>query len=347
MLWWMRERPLAAIGAMILFSIGLLAAMADILPLCDPKAINISERLLPPSAKHPMGTDDMGRDILSRVVYGTRTSLQVGILVVLVAAVVGSSVGLVAGYFGGFVDELLMRITDAFLAFPGLILAMTIAVILGPGILPTVTALSLSWWPWYARLIRSEVLIHKQSAFVEAARASGASICRILWVHIFPNSLSPVIVQGTLDMGYAVLTTSALSFIGLGVQEPTPELGAMLNIARRYLLSAWWYITFPGLGIFINVLAINLIGDGIRDYLDPRLRRSRRVVSQKLYSRGSMVAFPEKPGKERGKDHHAEQKPRRNHKGSGRADQDHGKGVAGSPCEGRTVDLSGKPPHQG
>jgi peptide/nickel transport system permease protein len=263
---------------MILISIGLLAAMADILPLRDPKAVNISERLLPPSAKHPMGTDDMGRDILSRVIYGARTSLQVGILVVFVAAVVGLIVGLVAGYFGGLVDELMMRITDAFLAFPGLILAMTIAVILGPGILPTVTALSLSWWPWYARLVRSEVLIYKQSAFVEAARATGASIFRILCIHILPNSLSPVIVQGTLDMGYAILTTSALSFIGLGIQEPTPEWGAMLNIARKYLLSAWWYITFPGLGIFITVLAINLIGDGIRDYLDPRSRRSRRLA---------------------------------------------------------------------
>ena len=231
------------------------------------------DKLLPPSTAHPMGTDDLGRDILSRVVHGARTSLLVSVVVVACASILGMLVGLTAGYFGGMADELMMRTTDIFLAFPGLILAMAVAVVLGPGVVPTIVALSIVWWPWYARLARSEALMHKQADFVEAARATGVSTWRILRSHILPNSPSPLIVQATLDMGYAILTTAALSFIGLGVQEPTAEWGAMLNIGRKYLLSAWWFITFPGLAIFITVLAINLAGDGVRDYLDPRTRK--------------------------------------------------------------------------
>jgi peptide/nickel transport system permease protein len=270
---WIAMRPLAAAGMGMLLFIMILAILAPVLPFRDPKAVNMREKLLPPTTAHPMGTDDLGRDILSRVVYGARTSLLVSIVVVGCASVLGMLVGLAAGYFGGLADELMMRTTDIFLAFPGLMLAMAVAVVLGPGIGPTIVALSLVWWPWYARLARSEALRHKQADFVEAARALGAPTWRILRSHILPNSLSPLIVQATLDMGYAILTTAALSFIGLGVQEPTAEWGAMLNIGRKYLLSSWWFITFPGLAIFVTVLAINLAGDGLRDYLDPRTRK--------------------------------------------------------------------------
>ncbi len=270
---WIAVRPLAAAGAATLLAILLLALFAPVLPLQDPQSVNMHDKLLPPSAAHPMGTDDLGRDVLSRVVNGARTSLLVSVIVVACASVFGMVVGLTAGYFGGMADELMMRTTDIFLAFPGLILAMAVAVVLGPGVVPTIVALSIVWWPWYARLARSEALMHKQADFVEAARALGVPTWRILRSHILPNSLSPLIVQATLDMGYAILTTAALSFIGLGVQEPTAEWGAMLNIGRKYLLSAWWFITFPGLAIFITVLAINLAGDGLRDYLDPRTRK--------------------------------------------------------------------------
>ncbi|MDD5263928.1 MAG: ABC transporter permease [Candidatus Bipolaricaulis sp.] len=270
---WMAGRPLAAAGAAALLAILLLALFAPWLPLQDPQSVSMRDKLLPPSAAHPMGTDDLGRDMFSRVVHGARTSLLVSVIVVACASVFGLVVGLTAGYFGGMADELMMRTTDIFLAFPGLILAMAVAVVLGPGVVPTIVALSIVWWPWYARLARSEALMHKQADFVEAARALGVPTWRILRSHILPNSLSPLIVQATLDMGYAILTTAALSFIGLGVQEPTAEWGAMLNIGRKYLLSAWWFITFPGLAIFITVLAINLAGDGLRDYLDPRTRK--------------------------------------------------------------------------
>lgn len=271
---WARMRPLSAVGMLALLLIALVAVLAPVLPIQDYKAVDMSQKLLPPSLTHPMGTDDLGRDILSRVIFGARTSLMIALVVVACALLLGTAVGIVAGYFGGIVDELMMRITDVFLAFPGLMLAMAIAVVLGPGIVPTILALSLVWWPWYARLARSEVLALKVTGFVEAARSVGASTWRILRSHVLPNSLSPLIVQATLDVGYAILTTAGLSFIGLGVQEPTPEWGAMLNIGRRYLLSSWWFITFPGVAIFVTVLAVNLAGDGLRDFLDPRTRQT-------------------------------------------------------------------------
>lgn len=271
--WWLRKERLAIVGVGVLFAISLLAILAPALPIQDPHAVNMNEKLSPPTWRHPMGTDDLGRDILSRVIHGTRTSLLVGIAVVSNAFIIGTLIGLIAGYLGGLVDEIMMRITDIFLAFPGLVLAMALSVVFGRGIFPTILALSLVWWPWYARLARSAVLSYKQVDFVEAARALGVSTLRILRVHLLPNSLHPLIVQATLDMGYAILTTAALSFIGLGVQEPTPEWGAMLNVARKYLLSAWWFITFPGLAIFVTVLAVNLAGDGLRAYLDPRTRK--------------------------------------------------------------------------
>lgn len=270
---WIKRRPLSAIGLLVFLSLVWIALFAPVLPIHSFTAVNVQEKLLPPSLAHPMGTDDMGRDILSRVIYGARTSLMVGAAVVLGASFLGTSIGLFSGYFGGFIDEVMMRITDSFLAFPAFILAMALAVAFGTGVVPTILALCLVWWPWYARLARAETIRLKEAGFVEAAKALGASGWRILYTHILPNSLSPLIVQATLDMGYAILTTSGLSFIGLGVQEPTPEWGAMLNIGRRYLLSSWWFITFPGLAIFLTVLAINLVGDGLRDFLDPRTRR--------------------------------------------------------------------------
>ncbi len=270
-----RWRPLAIVGLAILVCITAVAILAPILPLRDPGRVDMAEKLVAPSPAHWMGTDDLGRDLLSRVAYGARASLLVALIVVSISSVLGMGIGLVSGFLGGATDEIMMRFTDIFLAFPGLILAMAIAVILGPGIVPTILALSLVWWPWYARLVRSEALRLKGTDFIEAARGLGVSTWRILWRHVLPNSLSPLIVQATLDMGYAILTTAGLSFIGLGVQEPTAEWGSMINIGRKYLLTSWWFITFPGLAIFITVLGINLAGDGLRDLMDPRTRKAK------------------------------------------------------------------------
>jgi peptide/nickel transport system permease protein len=239
----------------------------------DPFIISAGEIHAPPSSENWFGTDELGRDVYSRVIYGVRISLGSGLFVVLGALVIGAVVGTYAGYRGGGIDNALMRIADVFLAFPGLVMAMAFVAALGPGLRNAMLALIIIWWPQYARLVRGQVLVLKEFPYVEAARATGARDIRILVRHMLPNFFAPLFVKGTLDVGHAILLTAGLSFLGLGAQPPTPELGAMVTTGRLHILTSWWYSTFPGLAIFIAVLAVNLVGDGLRDLLDPTLRR--------------------------------------------------------------------------
>ncbi|MDB4898182.1 MAG: inner rane transporter permease protein yddQ [Firmicutes bacterium] len=267
------RRPVTAIGLALLLLMIVLAVLAPVLATHDPLAPDMGHFLAGPSAAHWFGTDDLGRDIFSRTLYGARVSLLSALALVMIAAALGTLLGALAGYLGGWVDDLIMRLTDMFLAFPGLILAMAIAATLGPGLFHALIALSLVWWPSYARLVRGQFLTLRSVEYVEAARALGSPTRRIMWREILPNAMTPLVVQITLDLGYAILSTSGLSFIGLGVQAPTPEWGAMIAYGRSYMMNAWWYSTFPGLAIFVTVLGVNLLGDGIRDWLDPRHRR--------------------------------------------------------------------------
>jgi len=267
------RNPLSAIGLALSAAFILLAIGAPLLAPHDPLSMDPSHRLAPPDALHWFGTDDGGRDILARVIYGTRSSLLTALGILSLASVIGTGIGLASGYFGGWLDETLMRITDMFLAFPALVLAMGLAAALGPSLVNAMLATAVVWWPWYARLVRGQALHLKNEAFVEAARVAGASGLRIAVHHILRNCLTPIIVQMSLDIGYAILTLSSLSFIGLGAQPPTPEWGSMVSIGRDYFLDQWWIVTFPGLAIFLSVMAFNLLGDGLQETLSPRLRR--------------------------------------------------------------------------
>jgi len=267
-----RRNPLTLAGLSVVAIMVLLSVLAPwIAPYPrDVSAVHPSERFQPPSRTHWFGTDELGRDILSRVIFGTRISLRVGSLVVALALAIGLPLGIVAGTFGGVLDEVLMRITDVFLSFPPLLLAMAISAILGASLVNVMIAIAIAWWPWYARLVRAEAVSIRERAYVEAARAAGASWRRIMWRHILPNSLAPVIVQASMDFGSVILTSASLSFLGLGAQSPTPEWGLMINIGRTFFLTHWWIVTFPGLAILIAVLAFNLTGDGLREILDPK-----------------------------------------------------------------------------
>ena len=236
-------------------------------------SISTASRFGPPSAKHWFGTNEMGQDVLSLVLGGARVSVLAGLAVVLLGAAVGTVVGAVAGYAGGWTDELLMRLSDLKLTIPGLFLAMAVAAALGPGIVNMVIAIALSWWPGYARLVRGEVMAKKEELFVTAARAVGAGPGRIVFCHILPNVMTPVIVKMSLDMGFAILTVASLGFIGIGVKPPMPEWGLLLSVARSYMPDFWWTAIFPGLAIFLAVFGFNLLGDGLRDVFDPRSKR--------------------------------------------------------------------------
>jgi peptide/nickel transport system permease protein len=276
----LRKNPISLMGLIIIAGFAITAIFAPWLAPFPEQGLglpNLAERFAPPSFTHIFGTDVYGRDVLSRVIMGSRISLQVSLIVVAVAVLIGTPLGAVAGYIGGGLDEIIMRITDLFLAFPSLLLAMAIAAALGPSLTNTVVALSLSWWPWYTRLSRSQGVALRGRPFVEAARAIGVPAKRILVAHILPNSLAPIIVQATVDIGTVVLATAALSFLGLGAQQPSPEWGLMVSLGRTYILEQWWISGFPGLAIFTTSLAFNLLGDGLREALDPKIRRSRRV----------------------------------------------------------------------
>ncbi|MEG6523687.1 nickel transporter permease [Desulfotomaculum sp. 1211_IL3151] len=256
-----------------------LIVIALVAPLIVPYPQHISvetnpqDKLLAPSAQYFFGTDELGRDIFSRVLYGTRISLQTALLAVGLALLIGIPLGAIAGYFGGFVDELIMRVTDVFLSFPPLLLAITIAAFMGPSLQNAMLAIALSWWPWYTRLIRGQAVSIRERQFVKAARAIGTPPFKIVFQHIVPNCISPVIVQASMDIGGVILTIASLSFLGLGAQPPTPDWGLMVSTSRNYFLNAWWYSIFPGLAIFVTVLVFNLLGDGLREIMDPKTRK--------------------------------------------------------------------------
>ena len=234
--------------------------------------INILAKLKPPGATHYFGTDNLGRDIFSRVVFGTRKSLFIGVGIVVIALLIGVPLGLMAGYFGGKIDELIMRISDAFLAFPPLLLPIAIGGALGTSMKINMIAIALAWWPWYVRLLRAQVLIVREQLYIAAAKSIGVKDATIILRHVLSNSISPVIVQASLDLGYAILASASLSFIGIGAKPPTAEWGLMINEARAYFLDFWWTTTFPGIAIFVAVVGFNLLGDGLRDVLDPKVR---------------------------------------------------------------------------
>jgi peptide/nickel transport system permease protein len=234
--------------------------------------IHLEIKLLPPSAAHWFGTDEVGDDVLTRVIIGARVSLKIGLIITGIAILIGVPLGLIAGLVGGRTDELIMRFTDVFLSVPGLILAIAIVGALGPGIQNAMLALSLVWWPGYVRLVQAKTLSLKNSIYVDAARSMGASNMRIVFVHILPNCSSPIVVKASMDMGLAILGAASLGFLGLGAQPPFPEWGAMISYGRNYLPDWWWYSFFPGMCIFLTVLGFNLMGDGLRDILDPRSR---------------------------------------------------------------------------
>lgn len=268
-----RRSPLSLLGFGIFLGFILVAILAPYIAPYDPFKISLINAFEPPSANHLFGTDEMGRDILSRVIWGCRISLRVGVTVVIVSLCIGTFLGGLAGYIGGNVDEIIMRFTDLVLAFPSLILALALAAALGPGLDNAMFAISVTWWPWYARLVRGQVLSIRETGFVEAARCIGASDLRILFRHILPNSFGPVIVNASMDFGWAILMTASLGFLGIGAQPPQPEWGAMINAGRMFFMEKPWLSTFPGLAILIVVLASNLIGDGLGEILNPRLRR--------------------------------------------------------------------------
>ena len=269
---WRRRYGLAAFGAFIVVAWVIIAVLAPVIAPYPPAAVDVTARLRPPSTLHWLGTDSLGRDVFTRLIYGARISLFTGITVVLVSAILGTLVGAVAAYARGRVEELVMRATDLVLCFPPIILAMAIAAALGIGTLNTIIAMLVVWWPKFARLARSLVLVQRSQEYVEAAVVMGLSPARIVLRHIIPNSVGPLVVLVTLDVGNAIITFAGLSFLGLGVVPPTPEWGSMVSEGRE-LIEQWWVATFPGLAILSVVLGFNFMGDGIRDWLDPRSRR--------------------------------------------------------------------------
>lgn len=268
-----RRNKLAVAGLLVILVLVLLAIVGPwIVPYPEDATgtVHISDSLQPPSATHWFGTDDVGGDVFSRVIIGGRLSLRVGFLVVLIAVVIGVPLGAIAGFFGGFVNECIMRLTDIFLTIPGIVLALAIAAALGPGLTNAMFALALVWWPGFCRLTQGQFLALREQVYVEAARCVGVSRARIIFRHILPNALTPIMVKISMDVGFAILTAAGLSFIGVGAQPPQPEWGAMVSLGRGFLPDSWWYSTFPGIAIFLAVFACNMLGDGLRDVFDPR-----------------------------------------------------------------------------
>ncbi|MGR3598839.1 MAG: ABC transporter permease [Heliomarina sp.] len=271
-----RQSKLSLLGAVLVAMVLFFTAFGAILapyPEHIAGGVDTANRFVAPSWAYPFGTNELGQDVLSLVMAGTTVSVLAGFGVVLIGSIIGTLIGAVAGFAGGWVDEVLMRLTDLTLTIPGLILAMAIAAALGPGFGNMVIAISLSWWPGYARLVRGEVLAAREEVYVTAARAIGATPRRILFRHILPNTVSPIIVKMSLDMGFAILTVAGLGFIGIGVRPPTPEWGTLLSISRSYMPDYWWTAMAPGMAMFVAVFGFNLLGDGLRDVLDPKARR--------------------------------------------------------------------------
>lgn len=267
------RNPSAVAGCVIIATMVFIALSAPYIAPYDPIRISLSERLSPPSTIHFFGTDEMGRDILSRVMHGARISLRIGVLVIVIAGGLGALIGAVAGYQGKQTDNIIMRVMDVILSFPPLVLAMAMAAALGPNLNNAIVAVAFVMIPKFARMVRGEALAVKERQFIAAARASGAGTLWIILHHILPNCFSSVIVLGTLILGETILIAASLSFIGLGAQPPTPEWGAMISVGRKFLMEQWWYPTFPGLFILVTVIGFNILGDSLRDVLDPRIRR--------------------------------------------------------------------------
>jgi peptide/nickel transport system permease protein len=269
----LRANPLLVVGAVASACIVVVAVLAPLLapfPGDAGTATNPFAVLHPPSAQHWFGTDNVGRDILSRVLYGARISPLIAFIVLLIAGAIGIPLGLAAGYFGGWLDEVIMRVTDIFLAFPPLLLALAFAAVLPATLTTVIIAIAISWWPWYVRLIRGQAASVTGRPYIEACRALGIPRRRIILRHILPNSITPLIVQMSLDVGGVILTASALSFLGLGPQDPIPDWGLMVSEGQAYFPTAWWVVTFPGIAILLTAFAFNLLGDGLRDLLDPK-----------------------------------------------------------------------------
>jgi len=267
----LRHNRMALVGGAIVLTMFLMAAAASLIAT-DPAAIDVSLRLLPPSWQHPLGTDDLGRSVLVRILYGARISLLVGFLAVGISCAIGIVLGALAGYYGRWIDALIMRFVDIMLCFPTFFLILAVIAFLEPSIWNIMIVIGLTSWMGVARLVRAEFLSLRQREFVLAAQALGASDLRLIFRHILPNALSPVLVSATLGVAGAILTESALSFLGIGVQPPTPSWGNMLITGKQTLGSAWWLSVFPGLAILITVLGYNLLGEGVRDALDPRIK---------------------------------------------------------------------------
>lgn len=269
------KNPLTLLGLAIvagLLAVALFAPHLAPYPEQGHGLSNLEERLSPPSLQHPLGTDQLGRDILSRLILGSRVSLKAALVVVFFVTVIGVPLGIFAGYYGGLLDNCIMRFSDMVLAFPPLLLAIAIVAALGPSMMNAMLAISVPWWPWYTRLMRSQVISLKEMEFVESARSLGGSDFRIMFRHILPNSLAPIIVQATLDMGYIILSLASLGFLGLGTQPPTPDWGVMVSNGRDFFMDEWWMSTFSGAAIFVTVFAFNLVGDGLREAMDPKIR---------------------------------------------------------------------------
>lgn len=268
----LKKNKMALTGLVIILLLIVVAALAPVLAPHHPYKQDLEQALLKPSPVYLFGTDDFGRCIFSRVIFGTRISLAIGVIVTAISAVIGTLLGMLAGFYGGVIDEVIMRVVDIFLAFPGLILALVVAGLLGPGMFNVLFALSLVGWMGYARVVRGAVLAEKEKDFVETARALGAGSLYIMFRHLLPNILAPVIVMATLGIGQAILAAAGLSFLGLGVQPPMPVWGSMLSDGKIYLQTAPHLTIFPGLAIMVTVLSFNFLGDGLRDIFDPRLR---------------------------------------------------------------------------
>ncbi|WP_448955107.1 D,D-dipeptide ABC transporter permease [Labrys neptuniae] len=267
----LRRSRLTLVGLTISLIVLLMIVAAPLIAPYQPDKIALSSRLAPPSLQHFFGTDEVGRDLLSRVIFGSRASCGTAFAIVILSTLLGSIIGCLSGIIGGLVDTAIMRVMDVFLALPALVLAMALAAALGPSLFNAMLAIAIVRIPTYVRLSRSQTLALRHRTYVKASRSFGASPLYLLRWHILPNALSPIIVQATLDLGGTVLTAAALSFIGLGAQPPTSEWGAMVSSGRNYFLDQWWYATFPGVAILVTAMGFNLLGDGLRDMLDPRL----------------------------------------------------------------------------
>lgn len=277
-LWHVRGDSLAMVSLIALVAVAFLAIAAPLVAPYPDQGMgvtHIEQKLQPPNWQFLLGTDSLGRDILSRVLFGARTALIAGIAIVAIGAIGGTILGAAAGYFGGWVDEAIMRVTDVFLAFPPLLLAMTVAVVLEPSLTNAIIAISLTWWPWYARIARGQAVSIRERKYVKAARGIGVNHATVILRHILPNILTPISVQAMLDLGAAILTVTALSFVGLGVPQPAADWGAMISEGRVYVQTGhWWVPTFPGLALFLTIMAANLLGDAVQAATNPRTRRA-------------------------------------------------------------------------